>query len=110
MVMIRAIVRQEKAPEVVSALMDAHYYAMSKFSIVGRGQQRGLRVGGITYDELPKELLMLVVPAAEQKMVCDVIMKAARTGETGAFGDGKIFISPVSAAYTIRTGEKDTVN
>ncbi len=110
MIMIRAIVRQEKASEVISALMDANYYAMSKFSIVGRGRQRGLKVGGITYDELPKEMLMLVVPEADQKMVCDVIMKAARSGEKGAFGDGKIFISPISAAYTIRTGEKDPAN
>jgi nitrogen regulatory protein PII 1 len=43
-------------------------------------------------------------------MACDVIMKAARTGEKGAFGDGKIFVSPVTAAYTIRTGEKDPIN
>jgi nitrogen regulatory protein PII 1 len=110
MIMIRAIVRQEKAPEVIAALMDANYYAMSKFSIVGRGRQRGLKVGSLTYDELPKEMLMLVVPEAEGKMACDVIMKAARTGEKGAFGDGKIFVSPVTAAYTIRTGEKDPIN
>ena len=109
MIVIRAIVRQEKAPEVISALMDANYFAMSKFSIVGRGRQRGLKAGSLTYDELPKDMLMLVVPEAEGKMACDVIMKAARTGEKGAFGDGKIFVSPVTAAYTIRTGEKDPI-
>ncbi|MCB1126749.1 MAG: P-II family nitrogen regulator [Verrucomicrobiae bacterium] len=108
MVMIRAIVRQEKVQAVVSALMDTNYFAMTKFSVFGRGRQRGLRVGGITYDELPKEMLMLVVPAAEQELVCQIIMRAARTGEQGAFGDGKIFVTPVEADYTIRTGEKLT--
>jgi nitrogen regulatory protein PII 1 len=106
MVMIRAIVRQEKVNDVVSALMDANYFAMTKFSVFGRGRQRGLRVGGVTYDELPKEMLMLVVPATEQDLVCKIIMSAARSGEKGAFGDGKLFITPVEADYTIRTGEK----
>jgi nitrogen regulatory protein PII 1 len=108
MVMIRAIVRQEKVQDVVAALMDAHYFAMTKFSVFGRGRQRGLRVGGVTYDELPKEMLMLVVPASEQELVCQIIMKAARTGAQGAFGDGKIFVTPVEADYTIRTGDKIT--
>lgn len=106
MVMIRAIVRQEKANDVVAALMDARYFAMTKFSVFGRGQQRGLRVGDVTYDELPKEMLMLVVPDDEQTLACQIIMRAARTGDKGAFGDGKIFVTPVEADYTIRTGEK----
>lgn len=78
--MIRAIVHQEKVPDVVTALMDAQYFAMTKFSVVGRGRQRGLHVGGVTYDELPKEMLMLVVPDTEQDLVCKIIMQAARTG------------------------------
>ncbi len=106
MVMIRAIVRQEKVNEVVEALMDANHFAMTKFSVFGRGRQRGLRVGGVTYDELPKEMLMLVVPASEQDLVCKIIMSAARSGDEGAFGDGKIFVTPVEADYTIRTGER----
>jgi nitrogen regulatory protein PII 1 len=109
MIMIRAIVRQEKVNAVVSALMDANFYAMTKFSVVGRGRQRGLRVGGVTYDELPKEMLMLVVPESEQDLACKLIMQAARTNDKGAFGDGKIFLTPVAASYTIRTGELDEV-
>ena len=70
--------------------MDANYFAMTKFSVFGRGRQRGLRVGGVTYDELPKEMLMLVVPSSEEELVCKIIASAARSGEEGAFGDGKI--------------------
>ena len=40
MIMIRAIVRQEKVPDVVTALMDAQYFAMTKFSVVGRGRRQ----------------------------------------------------------------------
>jgi nitrogen regulatory protein PII 1 len=35
-------------------------------------------------------------------------MAAARTGEKGAFGDGKIFMSPVEEMYTISSGVKET--
>ena len=32
------------------------------------------------------------------------IMEAARTGDKGAFGDGKIFVSPVEEVYTVSSG------
>jgi nitrogen regulatory protein PII 1 len=35
-------------------------------------------------------------------------VEAGRTGEKGAFGDGKIFVTPVEESYTIRTGERET--
>ena len=31
-------------------------------------------------------------------------MKTAKTSEKGAFGDGKIFVSPVEEIYTISSG------
>jgi nitrogen regulatory protein PII 1 len=34
-------------------------------------------------------------------------MEAARSGEKGQFGDGKIFITPVLESYTISNGEKE---
>ncbi|MCW8801180.1 MAG: hypothetical protein OQK71_09670 [Desulfobacter sp.] len=35
------------------------------------------------------------------------MLETAKTGEKGAFGDGKIFISPVIESYTISSGKKD---
>jgi len=70
--------------------------------VFGRGKQKGLQVGPIYYDELPKTLLMLVVEDEAAKHAVEVIEDKARTG---FIGDGKIFISPVEEAYTIRTGE-----
>ena len=38
------------------------------------------------------------------KEILEIIMKNAKTGKDGTFGDGRIFISPVEEAYTISTG------
>jgi nitrogen regulatory protein PII 1 len=104
MIMVRAIVRPEKSGEVMQALLEAGYPAVTKIEVAGRGKQRGLRLGDVLYDELPKEMLMLVVPEEDQDFVIRSIMESARTGEKGAFGDGKIFISPVAEVYTISSG------
>ncbi len=107
MIMIRAIVRPEKVDEVMSALMYAGYPAVTKMDVYGRGKQRGVKIGEITYDELPKELLLTVVPESEKAFAVETIIKAARTGSKGAFGDGKIFISPVEEVYTVSSGVKE---
>jgi nitrogen regulatory protein PII 1 len=106
MIMIRAIVRPEKVDEVLSALMYAGYPSVTKMDVFGRGKQRGMKIGEITYDELPKELIVAVINDGDKDFVIDTIMKAARTGSKGAHGDGKIFISPVEEAYTISSGQK----
>jgi len=107
MIMVRAIVRPEKVDEVLAALMYAGFPAVTKMDVYGRGKQRGMKVGEVTYDELPKEMLFTVVPATDKDFVVETIMKAARTGTKGAFGDGKVFVSPVDEMYTISSGRKD---
>ncbi len=102
MKMVRAFIRPEKEQEVVQALEGAGYGSLTKMPVFGRGKQKGLQVGPIYYDELPKTLLMLVVEDEQTKHAVEVIEDKARTG---FIGDGKIFISPVEEAYTIRTGE-----
>lgn len=102
MKMIRAMIRPEKESDVVLALEGAGFPAVTKSHVFGRGKQNGLRVGPVHYDELPKLALMIVVEDASVPQVVSLIMEKARTG---AIGDGKIFVTPVEAAYTIRTGE-----
>jgi nitrogen regulatory protein PII 1 len=102
MKMVRAFIRPEKEQEVVQALEGAGYASLTKMPVFGRGKQKGLQVGPIYYDELPKTLLMLVVEDENAKHAIKVIEDKARTG---FIGDGKIFVSPVEEAYTIRTGE-----
>ncbi len=106
MLMIKAIVRPEKSNEVLKALFEAGYVAVTKTPVVGRGKQRGIKIGDITYDELPKEMLMMVIKAEDKDFAVNTIMEAAKTG-AGNFGDGKIFITPVDEAYTISRGVKE---
>lgn len=108
MIMIRSIVRPEKVDSVMAALMEAGFPGVTKISVVGRGKQRGIKIGDITYDEIPKELLMTVVRKENKDYVIRTIIKAARTGDKGAAGDGKIFVVPVLESYTISSGMKET--
>lgn len=108
MIMIRSIIRPEKADAVLAALMDAGFPAVTKYSVAGRGKQRGIKIGEVTYDELPKVMLMSVVNAADKDFIIDTIMDTARTKGKGAFGDGKIFVTDVEESYTISSGVKET--
>jgi nitrogen regulatory protein PII 1 len=103
MKMIRAFIRPEKEQEVVLALEGSGFPSLTKMPVFGRGKQKGLQVGPVHYDELPKTLLMTVVDDGDVDKVVKVIEDKARSG---FIGDGKIFVSPVDTAYTIRTGEE----
>jgi nitrogen regulatory protein PII 1 len=107
MLLIRAIVRPEKSAPVLKALFEAGFPAVTKMPVFGRGKQRGLKVGNVTYDELPKELLLIAIKDSDKDFVISTIVEAARTGEKGAFGDGKIFITPITETYTISNGAKE---
>lgn len=107
MQLIRAIIRPEKTSTVLKALFESGYVAVTKVPVAGRGKQRGIKVGDITYDELPKEMVMMVVKDEDKDFAITTIIESARTGEKGAFGDGKIFISPVEEAYTISRAAKE---
>ncbi|MDW7694865.1 P-II family nitrogen regulator [Flammeovirgaceae bacterium SG7u.111] len=107
MQMIRAIVRPDKVGKVMKSLFEAGYVAVTRIPVAGRGKQRGIKVGDVTYDELPKELLIIVVQDDDKQFAINTIIESARTGEKGAFGDGKIFVSPVEEAYTISRASKE---
>jgi nitrogen regulatory protein PII 1 len=91
----------------MKALLDAGFPAVTKMDVFGRGKQRGLKVGEITYDELPKEQLLMVVADADKDLAVETVLKSARTGDKGTFGDGKIFISKVEETWTVSSGTKD---
>lgn len=101
--MIRAIVRPERADPVVAALEAAGFPSLTKMDVFGRGRQVGIKIGDVHYDELPKTMLLITVTEDDVERVIEVISEAARTGQ---FGDGKIFMTPVEEAYTIRTGDR----
>ena len=103
MKLIRAIIRPEREERVVDGLEAAGIVSLTKMDVLGRGQQRGIQVGASVYDEIPKVQLLIVLEDERVETAIAVIEAAAKTGQ---FGDGKIFVSPVDAVYTIRTGEQ----
>ena len=104
MLLIRAIIRPEKTGIVLSELLSAGFPAVTKMDVYGRGKQKGIVIGDVQYDEIPKEMLMLVVSDDDKEDVVKIIMRSSKTGEKGAFGDGKIFVSSVDEVYTISSG------
>lgn len=100
MKMIRAIIRPEKSRTVIDALSDEGYNSVTEVDVYGRGKQKGITIGAVKYDELPKIMLLIVIEDEDESRVVDIIMSSARTG-TGTMGDGRIFVLPVEKAYTI---------
>ncbi|MDR0321048.1 MAG: P-II family nitrogen regulator [Treponema sp.] len=104
MLLVRAIVRPEKAGAVMSELAAAGFPGVTKLDVYGRGKQKGITVGDVHYDEIPKEMLVIVCNDEDKDDIVKIVVRMARTGE-GNYGDGRIFISPVESAYTISSGE-----
>jgi nitrogen regulatory protein PII 1 len=101
MIMVKAVVRPDKKEVVLYELANAGFNAATVFDVVGRGKQKGIKFGDVIYDEIPKSLIMLVINDEDQDDVVNVILSHAKTGAKGAFGDGKIFISPIEQVYTV---------
>ncbi|NTU91859.1 MAG: P-II family nitrogen regulator [Chlorobiaceae bacterium] len=102
MKMVRAMLRPEIADAVGDGLAEAGFISMTKMHIFGRGKQKGIKIGDMHYDELPKVMILLVV---DDEDVDDVVAVMKSKAYTGNFGDGKIFITPVEGAFTVRTGD-----
>ncbi len=98
MKMVQAMIRPEKEGEVIAALEKAGFSSLTRQGVFGRGRQRGIQVGSVRYEELPKVSLMIVVEEREVDRVVDTIKIAARTGNPG---DGKIFISRVVESRSV---------
>ncbi|MBV9852249.1 MAG: P-II family nitrogen regulator [Armatimonadetes bacterium] len=107
MVRIEAIIRPSRLDEVKAALDDMGIHGISVLEIKGAGKQKGYtqhyRGSEYQVNLLPKVQIIVVVPDSAQDRVVEAIEGSARTGE---IGDGKIFVTPVSEAVRIRTGER----
>jgi nitrogen regulatory protein PII len=92
---------------VKSALSEIGIQGMTVTEVKGFGRQKGhtevYRGAEYVVDFLPKVKLEIVVGDPQADEVVVAITAAAATGK---IGDGKIFVSPVSRAVRIRTGEQ----
>lgn len=113
MIKIEAVIRPERINVVVDALVEAGCGGYHVANVTGKGTQQGVEVftgrGATTTTRaaLPKTIVTTVVSASLKDVVVAAIIEAAKSGEGGQIGDGKIFISPVTEVIRVRTGERD---
>lgn len=103
---IEAIIKPFKLDEVKDALQEAGIQGITVVEAKGFGRQKGhtelYRGAEYVVDFLPKVKLEVVVADEQLDGAIEAIKTAA---ETGRIGDGKIFVSDISQAIRIRTGE-----
>lgn len=106
---IEAIIKPFKLDDVKNRLHEIGIKGLTVSEVRGFGRTGGKRevYRGSAYqvDFVPKVRLVIIVDDKMVTQVCDTLVSAARTGE---IGDGKIFVSPVTTAIRIRTGERDS--
>ena len=112
MKLIVAIIRPEKLEFVQQALNERDVYLMTVTDVRGCGRQRGhtelYRGTEVQIRLVPKIKLEIAVNEAFVEATVEAIVHAARTGDTGNIGDGKIFVLSHEDCVRIRTGERGT--
>ena len=104
---VEAIVREEKAEDVIAALDHIQVNGVTVTKVEGYGAQRGADnwVKGMKLETKvrPKVKVDVIVSSEDwADLTVRAIQKAAYTGD---YGDGKIFTYEVRSAQKIRTGE-----
>jgi nitrogen regulatory protein PII len=107
MKLIEAIIKPFKLDEVREAISDAGVSGLTVTEAKGFGRQKGhtehYRGAEYQVDFLPKVKIEVVVADDQADAVVQAIARAANTNK---IGDGKIFVTNVSDAIRIRTGER----
>lgn len=103
---VEVVIRKSKFDEVKDALYNIGVEFITFWDVRGTGKDTQGRVyRGIAYDTSTIERILITFVCREKYLdpAIKVILESARTGEVG---DGKIFISEITDAYRIRTGER----
>jgi nitrogen regulatory protein P-II 1 len=103
---IEVVIRKSKFDEVKEALYNVGIEFITFWDVRGTGKTTQGRIyRGIAYDTSTIERTLITFVCREKYMdpAIKVILEYAKTGEVG---DGKIFISEITDAYRIRTGER----
>ena len=104
---IEAVIKPFKLDEVKEALQEIGVQGLSVIEAKGFGRQKGhtelYRGAEYVVDFLPKVKIEVVIDDGLLDQAIEAIVSAAKTGK---IGDGKIFVSEVSQAVRIRTGEE----
>src|SRR3954463_1018382 len=108
MKLVVAIVRPERANDVLEALYRAEVRGLSMSRVQGHGGEldRVETYRGTTVQVGLSEKVRFEIAVSDGfvEATIDALCAGARTGEVG---DGKIFVVPLERAVRIRTGESD---
>jgi nitrogen regulatory protein P-II 1 len=103
---IEAIIKPFKLDEVKEALQEIGIQGLSVTEVKGFGRQKGhtelYRGAEYVVDFLPKVKIEVILSDDMADAAIEAIVTAAKTDK---IGDGKIFVSDISQAIRIRTGE-----
>ena len=106
MKLVIAIIKPFKLDEVRDALTAIGVHGMTVAEVKGYGRQKGhteiYRGAEYAVNFLPKMRIEVAIPDEQTDRVIETIASAAKTGQ---IGDGKIFVTDISHAVRIRTGE-----
>ncbi len=108
MKLVTAIIQSDKLDEVREALVRAEIYRITVSRCTGRGraEETDLYRGQTVVPALiPKVRIDIACNDNFVDITIDAILKAARHGEAGTIGDGKIFVTNLERCIRIRTGE-----
>jgi nitrogen regulatory protein P-II 1 len=104
---IEAIIRPHLLDAVRNALQEAGVVGMTVCEVQGYGRQKGhtetYRGTEYQIEFVPKIKVEVIIADEIEETVIEAIIKTAKTGK---FGDGKIFVMPLSDVLRIRTGER----
>ena len=103
---IEAIIRKSKFSDVKKALHNVGVNFFTYWDVTGQGKEKqGHVYRGVAYStsDIQRRYLSIVVNKEFEEAAVQAILKAAGTGE---IGDGKIFVSDITDAYRIRTGDQ----
>ncbi len=110
MKLILAIIRPARLESVKEALSEVGVTGLTVLDAQGAGRQRGhveiYRGREYTVNLLRKIELQIAVEDDLLEPAIDAILQAARSGEDGAIGDGKLFVLEMPEVVRIRTGER----
>ncbi len=109
MKLITAIIQEDKLDEVREALIAAEIVRITVTRVDGHGQQDDTEIyrGHVVVPNLiPKVEVKIGVNEEFVDVAVNAILSAARHGDEGKVGDGKIFIAPLDECIRIRTGER----
>tara|TARA_B100000745_G_C20001926_1_gene340099 strand:- start:84 stop:422 length:339 start_codon:yes stop_codon:yes gene_type:complete len=106
MKMVMAVIKPFKLDEVRDSLTELGIQGITVTEVRGFGRQKGhteiYRGAEYEVNYLPKIKLELAI---EDDLLDRVLETISNTAQTGQIGDGKLFVSDLTTAVRIRTGE-----